>query len=111
MAPLVAGNVFMVFFGRNLDSHESKKHTQKVTTEGIRALQSRTSSSHSSTLETLLRETTEKSFLTDDKPQCLEGKSCYVAALYLTTVATFVCILLSLFAGWRARRRLQNREV
>ncbi|KAJ6473175.1 major facilitator superfamily domain-containing protein [Mycena sanguinolenta] len=38
--------------------------------------------------------------------QCLEGRSCYVATLGLTTAACFAAILLSAFAAWRERRKL-----
>jgi len=55
-----------------------------------------------------MRKAAEKSLLADDTPQCLEGKECYVAALYLTIVMTFICILLSVWAGWRDRRKLQE---
>ncbi|KAF9442283.1 MFS general substrate transporter [Macrolepiota fuliginosa MF-IS2] len=83
MAPMVAGNVFMVFFGRNLDAHESKSHSQELTTRAAEKLPAK-----------------------DETPLCLEGKECYVAALHLTTAMTFACILLSVWAGWRDRRRL-----
>lgn len=42
---------------------------------------------------------------TPEDSQCREGRMCYVAALYLTSAACFVAILLSLRAGWRDRRK------
>ncbi|KAJ7647252.1 major facilitator superfamily domain-containing protein [Roridomyces roridus] len=38
--------------------------------------------------------------------QCLEGRSCYVATLGLTSTACFAAILLSAFVTWRERRKL-----
>ncbi|KAJ7618509.1 major facilitator superfamily domain-containing protein [Roridomyces roridus] len=38
--------------------------------------------------------------------QCLEGRSCYVATLGLTSIACFAAILLSGLVAWRERRKL-----
>ncbi|XP_006457578.1 hypothetical protein AGABI2DRAFT_154754 [Agaricus bisporus var. bisporus H97] len=82
MSPMVAGNLFMLFFGRNLDAHEPRTSLQ---------------SPYTARRENLLTP--------DDIPRCLEGKDCYVAALYLTMFMTFTCILLSVWAGWREHQR------
>jgi hypothetical protein len=75
----------MLFFGRNLDAHESKRPMPAHLLP------------HSAKRETMLG--------TNEMPRCLEGKYCYVSALYLTMFMTFSCILLSIWAGWRDRRK------
>lgn len=42
--------------------------------------------------------------------QCRIGRLCYVETLYLTNAACFLCVLLSVLAGWRDRRKLANAE-
>ena len=37
-------------------------------------------------------------------PQCLLGLNCYVDTIYLTIFATFLAILLSIWAGYREDR-------
>ncbi|KAF4600466.1 MFS transporter superfamily protein [Pleurotus pulmonarius] len=41
---------------------------------------------------------------------CLEGKGCYVNALYLTMFACTLCVFLSLWAAWRDRKRALAQE-
>ena len=77
ISPIVAGNLFSLIFGRNLDAHE------------------KASKIPSSKPATLL-----------DAPQCLLGLDCYVDTIYLTTLATFIAILLSLWAGYRDRQKI-----
>jgi len=76
---MVAGNLFSLVFGRNLDAHGSSSAY-----EG-RALN-----------PPLIYST----------PQCLQGPSCYVDTIYLTMLATFLCILLSIWAGYRDRLKI-----
>jgi hypothetical protein len=78
----------MLFFGRNLDAHEPR-HPMPAPLL-----------SHSAKREILLS--------TNEMPRCLEGKDCYVSALYLTMFMTFSCILLSVWAGWRDRQKLMG---
>ncbi|EDQ98764.1 uncharacterized protein LACBIDRAFT_192361 [Laccaria bicolor S238N-H82] len=40
--------------------------------------------------------------------QCGQGLECYVATIYLTIGATFLSILLSLWAGWRDWRKIRG---
>ncbi|KAF7354639.1 NmrA domain-containing protein [Mycena sanguinolenta] len=76
LAPLAGGNLFSIAFGRNLDAHEPG-------------------------------ETTAVAAAAPASPrQCLEGRSCYVATLGLTSAACFLAILLSALAAWRERRKL-----
>ncbi|KAJ7149060.1 major facilitator superfamily domain-containing protein [Mycena crocata] len=76
LSPLAGGNLFSIAFGRNLDAHEPA--AGESTTTDI------TAAAH----------------------QCLEGRSCYVATLGLTSTACFAAILLSALAAWRERRKL-----
>ncbi|KAF9474613.1 MFS general substrate transporter [Pholiota conissans] len=39
-------------------------------------------------------------------PQCLEGLECYVDTIYLTSAATFLSVLLSIWAGYRDRQKI-----
>ncbi|KAJ3571673.1 hypothetical protein NP233_g3602 [Leucocoprinus birnbaumii] len=89
LAPMVAGNIFMLFFGRNLDAHEAISHSTSATSRALSALMRRAGGLSQP----------------GETPKCLEGKECYVAALHLTAVMTFGCILLSVVAAWRDRRK------
>ena len=76
LSPIVAGNLFSLLFGRNLDAH-------------------RTSSPPS------LNEHAHPNVYTTTAPQCLLGLNCYRSTIYLTMFATFLTILLSVWAGYR----------
>jgi hypothetical protein len=67
---MVAGNLFSIAFGNNLDAHDGVKTTAA------------------------------------SAPQCSEGLNCYVATIYLTAGATFLSVLLSVWAGYRDRRKI-----
>jgi hypothetical protein len=73
VSPIVAGNLFSLLFGRNLDAHRS-------------------SPSHNNPPPLLHVYTA---------PQCLQGLNCYRNTIYLTMFATFLAILLSIWAGYR----------
>ncbi|KAJ7165628.1 major facilitator superfamily domain-containing protein [Mycena crocata] len=74
---LFAGsNIFTIAFGRNLDRHMPGHST-------VSALDAAPAG-----------------------PQCLEGRSCYVATFGLTTAACFAAMFLSAVLAWRDRRRL-----
>ncbi|KJA16098.1 hypothetical protein HYPSUDRAFT_47749 [Hypholoma sublateritium FD-334 SS-4] len=77
MSPMAAGNFFSLIFGRNLDAHDPG------TTDD--ALLTRVAAS---------------------APQCLEGIECYVDTIYLTAGATFLSMLLSIWAGYRDRQKI-----
>jgi hypothetical protein len=38
--------------------------------------------------------------------QCLHGRLCYVDSLYITIAACSVALLLSVWAGWKDRKKL-----
>jgi hypothetical protein len=76
MSPMVAGNLFSIVFGRNLDAHEGAREEPSIASPAFAT------------------------------PQCLRGLQCYVATLYLTAGATFLSILLSIWAGYRDRQKI-----
>ncbi|KAG6840959.1 hypothetical protein C0991_003019 [Blastosporella zonata] len=79
-SPIVAGNLFSVVFGHNLDAHDSSPSDTALLASGAAT--------------TTLTGT------------CKLGRECYVDALYLTMGACFLSILLSVWAGWRDRKKL-----
>ncbi|KAF8147204.1 major facilitator superfamily domain-containing protein [Crassisporium funariophilum] len=77
MSPMAAGNLFSVIFGRNLDAHDAAPpHHARSAADIVSA------------------------------PQCLQGLACYVDTIYLTIAATFVSLLLSIWAGYRDRQKI-----
>ncbi|KAJ3509070.1 hypothetical protein NLJ89_g5413 [Agrocybe chaxingu] len=79
MSPMVAGNLFSLVFGRNLDAHENAaKHKATALKPGKVAV----------------------------PPQCLQGLECYVTTIYLTVAATFLSILLSVLAAYRDKKKI-----
>ncbi|KAG6864808.1 hypothetical protein C0991_007031 [Blastosporella zonata] len=84
-SPIVAGNVFSFVFGHNLDAHD-------------------TSSPAGNSLATAANFVN-----TTVTGTCTLGRACYVDALYLTTGACFLAVLLSMWAGWRDRKKLGAR--
>jgi hypothetical protein len=47
--------------------------------------------------------------LSSTDAQCLQGRRCYIDALYMTIVACIVALILGVWAGWRERRKLSER--
>jgi len=82
MSPVIAGNLFSLAFGRNLDAHAP------TLTEDRRGLDRRGGLPS-----------------TDARHQCLEGRLCYADSAKLTIVACLVAFSLSLLAALRVRRR------
>jgi len=83
LSPIGAGYLFSLVFGRNLDAHDSSPNHD--------ALNSALSHVYSA-------------------PQCLEGLNCYVTTIYLTMLATFFAILLSMWAGYRDTLKIAASE-
>lgn len=75
-SPMVAGNLFSLRFGRNLDAHDGAPAHDALNPFPYSA------------------------------PQCLLGLQCYVDTIYFTMVATFLAILLSIWAGYRDRMKI-----
>jgi len=78
-SPIIASSLLALAFGRNLDAHEGPSDTESV-----------------------------DSPRSGPVTQCTQGKECYVAALYLTAGASFVAVLLSVWAGLRDRRKIRD---
>ena len=72
MSLLAGGNLFSLFFGRNLDAHSEHSLPSPNNSEAV---------------------------------QCLQGLDCYVHGIYLTIGATFLSILLSVWAGYREKQK------
>jgi hypothetical protein len=92
MSPMVSGNLFSIIFGRNFDAHEG------VQMEDI--------PSPSASLK-LIRDSDST---TSADLRCFQGLECYVDTIYLTIGVTLLSILLSVWAGWRDKRRIRDGE-
>lgn len=82
MSPVLAGNLFSLAFGRNLDAHAP------TPTEAQHELDTRGGLPS-----------------TDARHQCLEGRLCYSDSAKLTIVACMVALSLSILAALRVRRK------
>jgi hypothetical protein len=85
LSPLVAGNLFSILFGMNLDAHRSSPAPDALTLNPPPRLHV---------------------YYYNSAPQCLLGLNCYVDTIYLTMLATFLAILLSIWAGYRDRLKI-----
>ena len=79
LSPIVAGNLFSLIFGRNLDTRSSPAHDAVLNTPPIDVYSA---------------------------PQCLQGLNCYRDTIYLTILTAFFAILLSIWAGYRDRLKI-----
>ena len=92
MSPMVSGNLFSILFGRNFDAHEG--------------VQMEVIPSPSASLK-LIR---DSDTTTSSDLRCIQGLECYVDTIRLTIGVTLVSILLSVWAGWRDKRRIRDGE-
>ena len=79
LSPILAGNLFSLIFGRNLDAHSPPSHDALLNPHPIHVYTA---------------------------PECLLGRNCYLDTIYLTIIATFLGILLSIWAGYRDRLKI-----
>ena len=79
MSLLAGGNLFSLAFGRNLDAHSEHSRIP----------------SHPNDSES-------------EPVQCLQGLDCYVNGIYLTVGATFLSILLCVWAGYREKQKMDS---
>ena len=86
---MLGGNLFSIAFGRNLDAH-SIVGTEIAPPPTINSTSSNMISSRS---------------MGSSEPQCTEGRSCYVASLYMTTAACCLALALGVWAGWKDQRK------
>jgi len=84
LSPILGGNLFSIAFGRNLDAH-SPSSTERTLPSPLKTNLSRAD--------------------TSSEPQCIEGRSCYVATLYITVAACCLALGLSIWAAWRDRQK------
>ena len=91
MAPMVGGNLFSLAFGLNLDKHASH---MPGTPHG------------SNTTHHFLARAPVL-----DKQQCFEGRECYVSSLYLTILACFVALGISVVSARRDKKRMTVTDV
>lgn len=89
MSPMISGNLFSIIFGRNFDAHE-----------GVQI------SSPGDSLK-LIRDSDPT---TSTDLRCIQGLECYVDTIHLTIGVTLLSILLSVWAGWRDKRRIRDGE-
>ena len=83
--PPIAGNLFSVMFGRNLDAHRSTPlHDVLLNPPPL----------------------PPPIHVYSALPQCLLGLNCYVDTIYFTMLATFLAILLSIWAGYRDKLKI-----
>lgn len=78
---MFGGNLFSVAFGRNLDAHDRKADSAPPQTPMDISLLA--------------------------APACAEGRLCYVDTLYITAAACACALGLSVWAGFRDRRKLR----
>ncbi|KZT23204.1 MFS general substrate transporter [Neolentinus lepideus HHB14362 ss-1] len=84
LAPLLGGNVFSIAFGRNLDAHAAPEDADQVVESSSQL--------------------TRRGGLPSTH-QCFEGGECYIASLYMTTIACLIALGLSIWVSWRDRNR------
>jgi hypothetical protein len=88
LSPMLGGNLFSIAFGRNLDAHS------------IIGTQIASPTTLNSTSNMIASRTAISS-----EPQCLEGRDCYVASLYMTTAASCLALALGVWAGWKDQQK------
>ena len=84
VSPIFGGNLFSLLFGRNLDAHNKSSPPN-----------------HLSSHNTLTNPPPPSLVHVYTAPQCSLGLNCYRDAIYLTMFATFLAIILSVWAGYR----------
>jgi hypothetical protein len=80
ISPVIAGNLFSLAFGSNLDAHSRTPEDVAPLKRGGLPI-------------------------SDDDRQCLEGRLCYSESITLTIVACLVAFGLSVVAGYRDHRK------
>ena len=50
-------------------------------------------------------------FLADGEPRCLQGRDCYVDAIYLTIGTSILSLFFSLWAGYRDSRKAAKLQI
>ncbi|KAF8812664.1 MFS general substrate transporter [Phlegmacium glaucopus] len=81
ISPVFSANLLAFLFGRILDAHRDKT-VQDLSLSAFQAY--------------------------GGPPRCLQGRDCYIHAIYLTIGATFLSLLISLWAGYRDSQKADN---
>lgn len=105
---MIGGNVFSIAFGRNLDAHAPTEPAEP-TSNGTAALSAIYPTLANAT-RALVAARAGGSVESDASHQCLQGRTCYVDSLVLTTAACTLALVLSVYAGWRDYRSEKRRS-
>lgn len=81
LAPICAGNILSIMFGRNLDAHETHPPSPALHAPPPIAV-------------TLI-----------ESPRCMLGRACYVDTFYVTIGACCLAVLLSFCACWQDQKK------
>jgi len=96
LSPVVGSNLFSLAFGRNLDSHDSPAASAPANSTILASTST-------------MPEFAARAGFTPER-QCLDGRECYVASLYLTLAACVVALVLGIWAGRRDWKDGQDKE-
>ena len=109
LAPMFAGNLFSLAFGRNLD-REGERGAREAA--GVKTLArfsaSRVGAIARAAAALWRRDSGDAAYSSPAPaaaPDCVAGRSCYVATLHLTAFCCFCALLLSVYAVWRDERK------
>ena len=120
LAPMFAGNLFSLAFGRNLDREGERgaRDAAGASFAGasstsmkplVRSSMSRVGAIARAAAALWRRESDASSTITQPAPaaapDCVAGRSCYVATLHLNAFCCFCAMLLSVYAVWRDERK------
>ena len=115
LAPMFAGNLFSLAFGRNLDREGERgaREAARASSTGVKTLarssMSRVGAIAHAAAALWRRESDASSTITQPAtaaaPDCVAGRSCYVTTLHLTAFCCFCALLLSVYAVWRDERK------
>jgi hypothetical protein len=81
LSPLLGGNIFSIAFGRNLDAH-TPMHSNITVSDPL-----------------------------PPSAQCLEGQQCYVSSLHITVLACVLALIVSIWVGYRDRRKMTSKDM
>lgn len=94
LAPVVGGNLFSLAFGRNLDAHDPPEAADLTATNATLPFSL-------SPPPTDIPIPTMRALPLPSTHQCLDGRECYIASVYVTLGACVVGLGLAVWAGWR----------
>lgn len=101
MSPMIAGNLFSILFGWNLDRNEDKATTPAPNSISVSSTTAITSLNNATAIAV-------RGSLPSTEVRCSRGPECYVNSIYVTIAATILAIGLSIWAGVRDRRKISK---